>query len=67
MRNDIPRPLPGIWLCMDTKEWRKLVALLAKSIATTSSSKKKFLAWHRARLTPLVDLELDAHGHLIAC
>jgi len=41
----------------------KLVALLVKALPRCLLvSKRKFLAWHRARLTPLVDLELDAHG-----
>ena len=66
MRNDIPRSPPAIWLrmgYMDTRKHGETRGFTTQSIATASSCfEKKFLAWHRARLTPLVDLELDAHG-----
>jgi hypothetical protein len=70
MTNDVLWSPPEIWFQIwmhgqlrSIREWRKLVALLAKASPRHSSCfEKKFLAWHRARLTPLVDLELDAHG-----
>lgn len=49
--------------CMDTQKHKRTEIACDKASPRCSSCfKKKFLAWHRARLTPLVELELDAHG-----
>jgi len=64
MRSDTPRPPPAIWLRTlmhghsEAKEKGDSHGFSCQSIAMVSSClEKKFLAWHRARLTPLVDLE----------